>query len=248
MSIRTIPYSAPEGAGKSAQTRIPAAMLGAVAGVGLLLSLPGQARADGFTYGHAEITLGFPNGQVTVGKTWDDDPRQVIVEEAPYAEEVVVHDHVIVEPRYCPPPVEEVTIINRYQEPVRCDREVRVVRQVYVDPPCRRPDVVVYRRPERVIYAPSRTVIVAPRYNGGHHEGYRGDYRGYGRGDFHGDGHGENHAYRGGNGGNRDNHGGGHDGGESHGYRGGSQGPPNLFPQDQGRPARARGVQHFAQR
>jgi uncharacterized membrane protein YgcG len=257
MSSRTIPYPAPEGAGKNAHSRFPATMLGAMAGVGLLLSLPGQARADrgGFSYGHAEITLGFPNGQVTLGKTWDDDARQVVVEERPYAEDDVVHDPVIVERQYCPPPVEHVTIIDRYPEPVH------VVRQVYVDrPSCERPEVVVYRRsPERVIYAPARTVIVAPRFNGGYHEGYRGEY--------HGEHHGYSHLYQGGNGGNgnRNDHGGknggqggnggghsasggGNGGGESHGYQGGSQGPPNLFPQDHGRPARARGVQHFAQR
>jgi hypothetical protein len=196
-------------------------MMGAIAGVGLLLSLPGQARADhgGDSYGHAEITLGFPHGQVTVGKTWDDNPRQVVVEEvthkypatddiddedAEYDEDADEPDQVIIEKRHHRPRVKKVTIIERYEEPVRCDREVQVVRKVYVErPSCERPEVIIYgRSPQRVIYAPSRTVIIAPGKHG--------------------------HQYR---------------GSDGPSYNRGGGGPRNLFPEDSGRPMRTRGVQ-----
>lgn len=219
MSNFTIPYQAPEGAGKNATARIPTYVLGAVVGVGLLLLLPGQAKADG--YGHAEITLGFPNGQVTVGKTWDDHPREVVVEQVTHQypdpdfdedEDDVRYDgdadpdetdHVIIEKRVVRPRFKKVTIIERYEEPVHCDREVRVVRKVYREPRhSHRSNVVVYRQaPQRVIYAPSRTVIVAPKGHGRHHRGSDGP-------SYH--------------------HGGG---------------PRNLFPVDSGRPVRTRGVQ-----
>jgi hypothetical protein len=234
MSNHTIPYHAPEGAdGKSA--RIPAYVLGAAAGFAFLFMLPGQARADG--YGHAEISLGFPNGSVTVGRTWDDHPQQVVVEEvthklpdpdfedededdARYDGDADEPDQVIIEKRIERPRVKKVTIIERYEEPVQCDREVNVVRRVYVEPRyCERPDVVVYRSaPRHVIYAPSRTVIVAPGY------GHRGGYHGY------------RESYRGGHGGYRGDHG-------TRSYDRGSSGPRNLFPEASGRPVRARGVQ-----
>ncbi|MDB5105486.1 MAG: hypothetical protein JWP91_3175 [Fibrobacteres bacterium] len=229
MSSYTIPYQAPEGAGRNGSARVPAYVLGAAVGIGLLLLLPGQARADG--YGHAEVTLGFPHGQVTVGKTWDDNPRQVVVEEvthrfpesdpeeededygARYDDDEDEPDQIVVEKRHCRPKVKKVTIIERYEEPVRCDREVRVVRKVYVErPSCERPEVVIYRnQPQRVIYAPSRTVIVAPRGGG---RGYHVDHR-----------------YESGR-----------------GYHSDDRGPRNLFPEDQGRPMRTRGVQqHLVQ-
>ena len=222
MSNHPIPSQAPEGAAKNGSTKAPAYLLGALAGAGLLLLLPGQARADG--YGHAEITLGFPHGQVTVGKTWDDNPRRVVVEEvthkvpdpdfeyddekdgeAAYDGDADEPD-VVIEKRVRRPRVRHVTVIERYEEPVRCDREV-VVRHVYVEPRyCERPNVVIYRNPSpRVIYAPSRTVIVAPGRGGSRHVERHGDYgtRSYDRGG----------------------------------------GPRNLFPEDSGRPARTRGVQ-----
>ena len=251
MSLLTTPYQAPEGAGKNAKAG--SATMAALAGAGILLLLPGLARADrdGFSYGHAEITLGFPNGQVTVGKTWDDDPRPVVVvreEEEP--------DRVIVEEHRCPPPAEKVTIIERYPEPVR---EVHVVREVYVErPACERPEVVVYRRPaERVICAPSRTVIYATggygEYRGYHEGGWerRGDhgsFRDHGRQGNHG-GY-SDHGDRGRHGGNSDRGDHGNQGGSRDDHRGygGNSGPRDLFPDDHGRPARARGVQNFAQR
>jgi hypothetical protein len=229
MSNFTIPYRVPEGEGGSGSARVPATVLGALA-AGLLLALPGQARADGGSYGHAEITLGFPHAQVTVGRTWDDDPRPVVVEEvthkvpdpdwdddrdddrdhsAEYDDDADEPDQVIIEKRHERPRVQHVTIIERYEEPSHCDR-AEVVRRVYVErPSCPRPNVVIYRsEPRHVIYAPSRTVIVAPR--GGYRDGghnWRVEDRGY--------------------------HGGDH-----------GSGPRNLFPEDQGRPVRMRGVQH----
>ncbi len=220
-----------------------------MAGAAILLLLPGRARADhdGFSYGHAEITLGFPQGHVTLGRTWDDDPRQVIVEDREVDDEP---DRVIVEERRCPPPEEHVTVIERYPEPVR------VVRKVYVDrPSCERPEAVYYdHRPERVIYAPSRTVIIAPGEGGRFHGD--DDFRDHGdRGNRGYHGHQGNHDYRGdpgnhgGDYGGNGNHGGhGGNGGDTQGYQSRSNGPPDLFPEDHGRPARARGVQHFAQR
>jgi hypothetical protein len=234
MSLRTKPHttaSAPEGARKKAQARFPAMMLGAMAGAGILLWLPGQARADrdGISYGHAEITLGFPHGQVTVGRTWDDHPRRVVVEEEVVAE---APERVIVEERHCPPPP-EVTVIERYPEPVR------VVREVYVErPSCGRPEVVVYGGgPRRVIYAPARTVIVSPRGGGRYHDGggFRHDHEGYRERDRHGQGG------RGGYGDSGDHRNSGDHGrsdGGGHGYQGGDKGPRDLFPQDHDRPAR----------
>lgn len=220
MSNFTIPYEAPEGAGKNAKARAPTYVLGAVVGVGLFLLLPGQAKADG--YGHAEISLGFPNGHVTVGKTWDDNPREVVVEQVThkypdpdfdededdddvrYDGDADESDEVIIEKRVVRPRVKKVTIIERYVEPVQCDREVTVVRKVYVEPRhSHRSNVVVYRQaPQRVIYAPSRTVIVASGKHGHHNRGSKG-----------------------------------------HSYHRGGEGPRNLFPVDSGRPMRARGSQ-----
>jgi hypothetical protein len=231
MSNHTIPYQAPEGADGIRPARFPAYMLGAAAGFAFLFMLPGQARAD---YGHAEISLGFPNGSVTVGRTWDDHPRQVVVEEvthklpdpdfeyededdARYDGDADEPDQVIIEKRIERPRVKKVTIIERYVEPVHCEPEVNVVRRVYVEPRyCERPDVVVYRSsPRHVIHAPSRTVIVASGH--GHH-GYRKSHRG------------------GNHGGHRGDHG-------TRSYDRGSHGPRNLFPEASGRPVRARGVQ-----
>lgn len=231
MSYYTLPYlAAPEGAGRPGVARLPVTMVGAIVGVGLLMLLPGQARAEhgGSSYGSAEITLGFPNGQVTVGKTWEDNPRQVVVEQVThrfpeteyddedeeYDDDEDESDRIIIEKRVERPRVKKVTIIERYEEPVRCDREVRVVRKVYVErPSCDRSQVVVYRNaPQRVIYAPSRTVIVAPVGHGrGHHSKHGGGSR----------------------------------------YQvidRGHQGPRDLFPEDQGRSKRGRGVQqHLVQ-
>jgi hypothetical protein len=244
MSIQPTPHSAPVGAGKSGSVRIPASVLGAIAGVGLLFLSPGQARADrGYSSGHAEITLGFPHGQVTVGKTWDDHPP-VVVEEVThklpadddwddededqgYDEESDEPDHVIIEHREQRPCAKKVTIIeHRYAEPVHCDREVRVVRKVYLDrPACERSQVVVYGGPTRVIHAPSRTVIVS-HGNGGYrdHDGFRGD-----RGTVRVENRGPVRV-------------------DDRGGHGGDRGPRDLFPEDRGRPMRARGVQqHLVQ-
>ena len=204
---------------------VPASLLGAVA-VGALLLLPGQARADG--YGHAEITLGFPHGEVTVGRTWEEHPRQVVVEEVTHkypeaddeSDEGYVEDDeaygeasadpdVVIEKRIVAPRPKRVTIIERYEE-----APVHVVRHVYVErPACERPEVVVYSRPR--VCAPSPVVIVAPS-----RPAYRGGgWRGGNRVDWHG-------------------------GGSWHSERGGHEGPRDLFPEDRGRPVRMRGIGH----
>jgi hypothetical protein len=232
LKFRPVKHRANEG--ESGPARIPATPLGIVAGIGLLLMMPGQAKADrgGSSYGHAEISLGFPNAQITVGKTWEDEQRHVIVEEVTHRypeddrdrdwdrerdrddHEVdcdrAEPDHVIIEHRDRPEFRDKVVIIDRYEEPVRCDREV--VRRVYVQPRRHHSEVVVYRRPERVIYAPSRhvyapshDVYVAPQ---GHGPSGHVDERGPGRVEQRG------------------------------------SGPRDLFPEDSGRPSRTRGVQH----
>jgi len=206
----------------------PAAMLAAVAGAGLLLILPGQARADrgGYSSGHAEITLGFPNGQVTVGKTWESDPGQVVVEkvvhEYPEADnhegdagvdlDAEESEHIIIEKRR--PRTRKVTIIERYEEPAHCDR-VEVVRKVYVQPRVHhRHEVVVYNPAPRVIYAPSRTVVVA---SGGHGRSHHGKHYGA-------------------------SHGGRHDGGHGRYVKDRGHGPKNLYRGGHDRPSRERGV------
>jgi hypothetical protein len=186
-----------------------------------LLLFPGQARADG--YGHAEISLGFPHGAITVGRIWEEHPRQVVVEEVThkypeaddeaepedegYYDEESADPDVVIEKRIVRP--RQVTIVERYREPVQ------VVRQVYVERPACAPQVVVYGRPAvRVVRAPSHTVIVAPR------TAYRG-------GGWRESGHGWHSESRG----SRGSHIGGDD-----------RGPRDLFPEDHGRPARMRGV------
>jgi hypothetical protein len=223
--------------------RIPT--LGLTAGLGVLLGLASNARAGG--YGHAEITLGFPNGQVTVGRTWDSDPREVVVERVTHKypdpdiddEDKTVEethqgevedgdaDEVIIEKRVRPRH-KKVVVIERYEEPEYYDQDY-VVHRVYVDPPCPRRDVVVYRSPERVIYAPRRVIVGPSRCERG---GYRGEIHveghggGYGHGSYHNDG----------------------------GGRGYDRGPRNLFPEDNGRPTGngglrpPRGVQRIVSR
>ncbi len=229
MSIPTLPYAAPQGS-RPARSVVPAAMLGVVAAG--LLALPGQARAD--SYGHAEISLGFPHGAVTVGRTWDEHPRQVVVEEVthkyPEADDEAeadedndaVYDNqsddpdVVIEKHIVRPAPRQVTVIERYEDPEPCDH-VRVIRRVYVDPPACDRHVVYYGRPARVVYGGS-TVIVAHGgfgWHGGGHEGGRGW-----------------HSVSRVVGGPR--YGGGHRDG----------GPRNLFPEDGGRPVRMRGVSH----
>lgn len=223
MSIPTLPYAAPQGA-RPARWGVPAAMLGVLAAGAL--ALPGQARAD--SYGHAEISLGFPNGAVTVGRTWDEHPRQVVVEEVthkyPEADDEAQADEdddavydtqsdepdVVIEKHIVRPSPRKVTIIERYEDPEPCDH-VRVVRRVYVDPPeCDR-HVVYYGRPAHWIHG-GATVIVAPGRSAWHGGGYGG-------------GHGWHSVSR---------------------VEGGprNEGPRNLFPEDGGRPVRMRGVSH----
>lgn len=208
-------------------------------GVGLLALVPGMAAADrGYSAGHAEITLGFPNGAITVGKTWEHSPREVVVErvthklpETDYADEVIEEgyseadayeeeapeEEIVIEKRR-PRVAKKVTIIEQYEEPRYVEREV-VVRKVYVDPPCPPTRVVVHHAPTRVVYAPSRTVVVhSPRRVHKVH--------------VHGGGH-----YRGG-------HGYGHGGGSIKVH---DHGPRDLFPGKSERPMRNRGARNLVQ-
>jgi hypothetical protein len=229
MSIPTLPYAAPQGP-RPVRLGVPAAMLGVLAAG--VLALPGQARAD--SYGHAEISLGFPHGAVTVGRTWDEHPRQVVVEEVthkyPEADDEAEADEddgavydsqsdepdVVIEKHIVRPAPRQVTVIERYEEPEPCDH-VRVIRRVYVDPPeCER-HVVYYGRHEHVIHGGS-TVIVAHGgfgWHGGGHEGGRGW-------------HSVNRV----------------EGAPRNEWGSRHEGPRNLFPEDGGRPVRMRGVSH----
>jgi hypothetical protein len=214
--------------------------LGAAAGMGLLILLPGAAVADGYSYGSAEVTLGLPHATISVGKTWESRPREVIVERVTHKlpetdfeeeeteeyseadvieEEDAPEEQIIIEKRR-PRVARKVTIIERYEEPEYCERET-VVRKVYVEPPCDRTEVIVHAAPRRVVYAPAPTVIVhSPRRV---HKVVR----------VYGGGHG------------RSGHGGG-----GHGHGGAIQvhhGPRNLFPEGSGRPMRARGSRNLVQ-
>lgn len=214
-------------------------------GLGLLALVPGMAAADrGYSSGHAEITLGFPNGAISVGRTWEHAPRQVVVErvthklpetdyddviEEGYSEADVYEDEaheeeqVIIEKRR-PRVARKVTIIEQYEEPRYVEREV-VVRRVYVEPPCPPTHVVVHHAPTRVVYAPSRTVIVqSPRRV--HEVHVHGGGHGLKKGGAHGHGH-------------------GHGGGSikvQHGH-----GSRDLFPGKSDRPMRSRGSRNLVQ-
>lgn len=227
----------------------PRGGLGALTGMGLLLLLPAAAMADGYSYGHAEISLGLPHGSITVGKTWENRSRQVVVERVTHKlpepdfddddadveayseadvieEEAAPEEQIIIEKRR-PRVAKKVTIIERYEEPAYCERET-VVRKVYVEPPCDRTEVIVHSAPRRVVYVPSPTVVVhQPRHV---HKVVR----------VHRGGHGHGHVIH---------RGGGHSG---HGHGGGSikvhsngQGPRDLYPGNGSRPMRSRGSRNL---
>ena len=226
MSILTLPLAAPQGS-RPGRSGVPAVMLGALAAG--LLAFPGRARAD--SYGHAEISLGFPHGALTVGRTWDEHPRQVVVEEVTHKypeaddeadvdedEDDAAYDSrsdepdMVIEKRIVRPAPRKVTIIERFVDPEPCER-VRVIRKVYADrPACGGHDVVYYGRPTVHVVHGGPTVIVARGDAGWHHRGYGG-------------GHGWRSGYR-----------------DEGGPR--SRGTRNLFPEEGGRPMRTRGVGH----
>lgn len=227
----------------------PRGGLGALAGMGLLLMVPAAAMADGYSYGSAEISLGLPHGSITVGKTWESHPRQVVVERVTHKlpepdfdeeesddeayseadaieEEAAPEERIIIEKRR-PRVAKKVTIIERYDEPAYCERET-VVRKVYVEPPCDRTEVIVHSAPRRVVYVPSPTVVVhQPRHV--HHvvrvqgHGHRG--------------HSGHVIHQGG--GHRGHHGG------SIKVRGNDHGPRDLYPGNGGRPMRSRGSRNL---
>jgi hypothetical protein len=111
----------------------------------------------GSSYTHAEISVGFPNGQITFGKTWEEGDRHVTVvstsdDDCKREEET----EVIIEKREAPPKVviiekrePEVVVIERRVAPpprvIVVREEPRYVREVrYVEPRCER---VTYVRP-----------------------------------------------------------------------------------------------------
>ncbi len=215
----------------------PWAWLGVAAGVGVMLAAPGRASAQTVsTYGHAEVTIGFPHGAVTVGRAWDDHPRPEVVEvihpecdpepEVVYRDDDQEPDPVVIERRHWHHHHRRVVVIERDQggDPW-CDR--RVVEQRDYQPAYDYPrhEVVYERGPEREIYRPNHEVTVVTRPEHGRNHGSviidNGNRSSNGNG----------------NGGNHDNHGG------SYGSGNHSNGPVTLFPPDTGRPSRQRGVQ-----
>ncbi len=199
------------------------APLAMIAGVGFLLILPGKAKADhnDDSYGHAEITMGFPIGQVTVGRTWGEHPREVVVEEVTHRypqdyDDDDEDEQVIVEKRRHGHRHKKVVIIERYEERRHYDRDVEV-RRVYVEPER------IYCPPPRPYCAPSRTIIVTPGYGSStQYESRRSDnYEIHPRVRHESNGNGQ--------------------------YQGGQPQPRDLFPEDHGRPMRTRGVQQVAQ-
>lgn len=127
----------------------------------------------GSSYTHAEISVGFPNGQITFGKTWEDGDRQVTVVSTSGDDCKREEDtEVIIEKREAPPKViiiekrePEVVVIERRVAPptrvVVVQEEPRYVREVrYVEPRCER---VTYVRPSR--HHSHRTHVVRGGYD-----------------------------------------------------------------------------------
>lgn len=220
------------------------------AGVGLLVLLPGMAAADGgYSYGHAELTLGFPQGSFTVGKTWENPPPHAVVvekvthkfpdvdgafeeeedysyhEEEPIEEEYAQEERVIIVKRR-PRVVKKVTIVERYVEPA-CDPVV--VHRVHVEP-VHRTEVIVHHGPRHVVHVPPPAVVVhhAPRQTHVVHQAHQAHHVQK----VH---HVGNHGHR--------VHGGNHGHGHGGAVKVHRQGPRNLFPGEGGRPHRSRGVQ-----
>jgi hypothetical protein len=200
---------------------------------------PLAAFADhGSSYGHAEITVGFPNGEITLGKTWETGPRTVVVSEDRRDECDRDRDDdrpVVIERRVEEPQrivvVEQrrpdVIVVQERQPEVvvverpRCEpqRQVVVVRE---EPRC---DRVVYVEPQRQVTVIQRE---EPRY-------WRHEYRGYGHGHFRHESY-ESRHYE-----SRGDRGPSY---ESHGSDYRNNGPRDLFPSSSPRPMRERGVQH----
>lgn len=197
-----------------------------------LAVMPLAAQAGGITYGHAEVTLGFPNGHVTVGKTWETGPRVVQVTHELPGDDCERHDDeeetVIIEKRVEKP--KKVVIIEEEEPEVviiekrAAPRQVVVVRETHR--PVRHVVVHEHRRPNKVI------VVERPRHD--HHVTV-----------VHQGGHGRGHGHHGG-------HHGGYKGGYSN--QGGNHRyesrPRDLFEgrpshQPSQRPQRERGVQHI---
>jgi hypothetical protein len=191
---------------------------------------PLAAFADhGSTYGHAEITVGFPNGEITLGKTWETGSRTVVVSEERHDECDRNRDDrpVVIERRVEEP--QRVVIVEQRRPDVivvqQRQPEVVVVERPRCEP--QRQVVVVRETPryDRVVYvAPQRRVTVIHR-----------EAHGYGRRDYGNQGH-ESRRYE-----NRGDRGPSY---ESHGSDSRNNGPRDLFPSSSPRPMRERGVQH----
>lgn len=124
-----------------------------------LVGLPLAAHADGnYTYAHAEVSIGIPNGQITLGHTWETGGRTVVVSEERECERPST---VIIERREEPPP--RVIVVER-REP-----EVVVIEREQCPRPQRRV-VVVHEAPRRDV-----TIIRRERDYGRRHYRHDGD-------------------------------------------------------------------------
>ena len=150
-------------------------------GIAALLALTTASNTQAYERAHAEVSVGFPNGQVTVGKTWGNGNREVIHETVVERERVYREPdedrEVIVErrPERCEPRNERVIIVEKHGHHGH-DR-VTVVKKYYNEDNCGR---VVYQEPHR-------TVLIVPpgharhfayesnRYHGWHHDDYDRD-------------------------------------------------------------------------
>ncbi len=128
-----------------------------------LVGLPLAAHADrNSTYAHAEISIGIPNGQITLGHTWETGGRTVVVSEERECERREDTRTVIIEKRVEPPP--RVIVVER-REP-----EVVVIEREYCPPPERRV-VVVREAPRRHVTVIRREREVVRHYR--RHDGER---------------------------------------------------------------------------
>lgn len=118
------------------------------------------SRAESASYGHAEISVGTPNVQVTVGKTWEDNDEvqneEIVEEEAPAEvedesydgrDDYVAEKRIIIRNQSHCGPRERVVVINRNDN---CRRDV-IVRRVVVRPRCDRRVVIIHPRRRVVI-------------------------------------------------------------------------------------------------
>jgi len=159
--------------------RLSSAALAAALATGVL---PAISHADkGVTYTHAEISLGFPNGQVTVGRTWETGGRIVTVtHELPEAveEDCDQDDETVVIEKTVEKPTKVIVVERREPEVVVIERRVTPrPRQVVVVHEAPRPRRVVVVEPRRQVTVIHRDHDYHHGYDHGHRSGGHAVYR-----------------------------------------------------------------------